>query len=151
MRKTHTGRRQFLATAGLAAAAASRPLAAYGQAVDNARQASKPSALQITELKCGYVRGSMFVKIHTNQGIWGCGEAVDAIGGTYNFAKTLGQRIRGQNPLNVHRLFEQLRKGGVFSGAQAGMYIAVLTAVETALWDLGRQGPERPGLSAARR
>src|SRR4029079_12651029 len=65
-----------------------------------------------------------------------CGEAVDAIGGTYNFAKTLGQRIRGQNPLNVHRLFEQLRKGGVFSGAQAGMYIAWLTAVETALWDL---------------
>ena len=50
------------------------------------------------------------MKIHTNQGIWGCGEAVDAIGGTYHLVKTLGQRIRGQNPLNVHRLFEQLRK-----------------------------------------
>src|SRR3954462_8270591 len=137
MRTAPTDRRKFLATAGgLAAAAAARPLAAYGQAVDNARQASRPSALQITDLKCAYVRGSMFVKIHTNQGIWGCGEAVDAVGGTYTLAKTLGQRIRGQSPLNVHRLFEQLRKGGVFAGAQAGMFVAVLTAVETALWDL---------------
>src|SRR4029079_17548380 len=136
MRTAPSDRRKFLATASLAAAAAARPLAAYGQAVDSARQASRPSALQITELKCGYVRGSLFVKIHTNQGIWGCGEAVDAVGGTYTLVKTLGQRLRGQNPLNVHRLFEQLRKGSVFSGAQAGMFVAVLSALETALWDL---------------
>ena len=38
-----TGRRTFLATAGLAAAAAARPLSAYGQAVDNAKQASSVS------------------------------------------------------------------------------------------------------------
>ena len=95
-----------------------------------------PSALRITDLKCGYVRGSLFVKIHTNQGIWGCGEGVDAIGGTYNLVQSFGQRLRGQNPLNVHRLFEQLRKGGVFGGAQAGVFVAVLSAVETALWDL---------------
>jgi galactonate dehydratase len=137
MTNAFTARRKFLATAGLAAAATTaRPFEAYGQAVDSARQASRPSALQITELKCGYVRGSLFVKIHTNQGIWGCGEAVDAVGGTYHLVRTLGQRIRGQNPLNVHRLFEQLRKGSVFGGAQAGVFVAVLTAVETALWDL---------------
>ena len=82
MSKTSNGRRAFLATCAMAGAAATRPLAAFGQAVDNARQASSPSALRITELKAGYVRGSLFVKIHTNQGIWGCGEAVDAIGGT---------------------------------------------------------------------
>ena len=130
------GRRSFLATCGLAAAATARPLAAFGQAVDNAKQASSPSALRITDLKCGYVRGSLFVKVHTNQGIWGCGEGVDAIGGTYNLVQSIGQRIRDQNPLNVHRIFEQVRKGGVFGGAQAGVFVAVLTAVETALWDL---------------
>ena len=113
-----------------------RPLAAFGQAVDNARQASSPSALRITDVKCGYVRGSLFVKIHTNQGIWGCGEAVDAIQGTYHMVQSFGQRIRDQSPLNVHRLFEQIRKGGVFGGAQSGVFIAVLSAVETALWDL---------------
>ena len=120
----------------MAGAAAARPLAAFGQAVDNAKQASSPSALRITEVKCGYVRGSLFVKIHTNQGIWGCGEAVDAIQGTYHMVQSFGQRLRNQSPLNVHRLFEQIRKGGVFGGAQSGVFIAVLSAMETALWDL---------------
>src|SRR6478609_2450970 len=144
MKQTTTGRRTFLTTCALAGAAAARPLAAFGQAVDNARQASAPSALQITEVKCGYVRGSLFVKIHTNQGIWGCGEGVDAIGGTYTLVKSLGQRLRGQNPLNVHRLFEQLRKGSVFGGAQSGMFVAVLSAVETALWDLAGKALNLP-------
>jgi galactonate dehydratase len=136
MEKSSTGRRAFLATCAMAGAAAARPLSAFGQAVDNAKQASSPSALRITDLKCGYVRGSLFVKIHTNQGIWGCGEAVDAIQGTYHMVRSFGQRLRNQSPLNVHRLFEQIRKGGVFGGAQSGVFIAVLSAVETALWDL---------------
>jgi galactonate dehydratase len=134
--KSSTGRRTFLATCAMAGAAAARPLAVFGQAVNNAPQASSPSALRITDVKCGYVRGSLFVKIHTNQGIWGCGEAVDAIQGTYHMVQSLGQRLRNQSPLNVHRHFEQLRKGGVFGGAQAGVFIAVLSALETALWDL---------------
>src|SRR5918993_2409679 len=109
MNKTSNGRRTFLATCAMAGTAAARPLAAFGQAVDNAKQASSPSALRITDLKCGYVRGSLFVKIHTNQGIWGCGEAVDAVAGTYHMVEIFGRRIRDQNPLNVHRLFEQIR------------------------------------------
>ena len=134
--KPNAGRRTFLATCAMAGAAATRPLAAFGQAVDRARQASSPSALRITDVKSGYVRGSLFVKIHTNQGIWGCGEAVDAIQGTSLMVQNFGQRLRNQNPLNVHRIFEQIRKGGVFGGAQSGVFIAVLSAVETALWDL---------------
>jgi galactonate dehydratase len=134
--KSSAGRRMFLAACAAAGAAATRPLTGFGQAVDNARQASAPAALRITDVKCGYVRGSLFVKIHTNQGIWGCGEAVDAIQGTYHMVQNLSQRLRNQNPLNVHRIFEQLRKGGVFAGAQSGVFIAVLSAVETALWDL---------------
>jgi len=134
--KPNAGRRTFLATCAMAGAAATRPLAALAQAVASAPQASSPSALRITDVKSGYVRGSLFVKIHTNQGIWGCGEAVDAIQGTSLMVQNFGQRLRNQNPLNVHRIFEQIRKGGVFGGAQAGVYIAVLSAVETALWDL---------------
>jgi galactonate dehydratase len=128
-----TTRRSFLAAS---AVAATQPLAAFAQAVENSRRASSPSALKITDVKCGYVRGSLFVKIHTNQGIWGCGEAVDAVGGTYHLVQNFGRRMRDQNPLNVHRLVESVRKGGVFAGAQSGMYVAVLSALETALWDL---------------
>ena len=109
------------------------------------RQAGLQSvALRITEAKCGDVRGSLFVKIHTNQGIWGCGEAVDAVQGTYHMVRTFGERLRNQNPLNVHRLFEQIRKGGVFGGAQSGVFIAVLSALETALWDLAGKALNLP-------
>jgi galactonate dehydratase len=144
MKKSSTGRRAFLASCAMAGAAAARPLAAFGQAVDNTKQASSPSALRITDVKCGYVRGSLFVKIHTNQGIWGCGEAVDAVQGTYHMVRSFGQRLRTQSPLNVHRLFEQVRKGSVFGGAQSGMFVAVLSAVETALWDLAGKALNLP-------
>jgi galactonate dehydratase len=134
MRTTET-RRSFLAKSTLAGAAL-QPLAAFGQAVQNANTASNPSALRITDLKCGYVRGSLFVKIHTNQGIWGCGEAVDAVSGTYYMVQNLGRQLRNQSPLNVNAVAERIRTGGVFGGAQSGMFVAVLSAIETALWDL---------------
>ncbi|GAB2796204.1 mandelate racemase/muconate lactonizing enzyme family protein [Rhabdobacter roseus] len=100
--------------------------------------ASNPSELRITDIKCGFIRNghSLFVKIYTNQDVWGCGEGVDATPGTYHLVKMMGARIKGRSPLNVHRLFEDLRRGGFFEGAQSGMYVAVLTAIETALWDL---------------
>jgi galactonate dehydratase len=135
-------RRSFLTKAALAGVLGTSALSGYGQglvrAVNQAPQASKPADLKITDVKCGFLekRGSMFVKIHTNQGIWGCGEAVDAIAGTYHLVKRMGERLKGQSPLNVHRLFEDIRKSGFFAGAQSGMYIAVLSAIETALWDL---------------
>lgn len=105
-------------------------------AVDRTPRASAPSDLKITEVKCGYVRGALYVKIYTNQDVWGCGEAVDAIQGTYYMVKRMGDMLRGQSPLNPNRLAEQLRKGAFFGGAQSGVYVAVLTAIETALWDL---------------
>ncbi len=133
-------RRSFLTRGSYAGAAtlAALPLTALGQAVDNASQASRPSALEITNVTCGFIRNgaSLFVKIETNQDIVGYGEGVDAVRGTYHLVNSLGRQLRGNNPLEVHRLFEQLRRGGVFGGAQSGMYVAVLSAIETALWDL---------------
>ena len=112
--------------------------ATLATAVDRASLSSRPSDLRITDVKCGFIRGgsSLFVKIYTNQGIWGSGEGVDAVRGTYHLVTGLGQRLRDRDPLDVHRLFEELRRGGVFGGAQSGMYVAVLSAIETALWDL---------------
>ena len=134
-------RRNFITKAAIAAAVT--PFASlsvfgkeYENAIDKIEKKSPPSDLKITDIKCGYIRGSLFVKIYTNQDIWGCGEGVDAIPGTYYLVKNFGNRIKGQSPLNVHRLFETIRKSGFFQGAQSGMYVAVLSAIETALWDL---------------
>lgn len=139
--KQDNSRRSFLSKAALAAAITPlAPLAGFGKgfenAIDKTPMVSPPSDLKITDVKCGYIKGSLFVKIYTNQNIWGCGEGVDAVPGTYHLVKSFGARLKGQNPLNVHRLFENIRKGGFFQGAQSGMYVAVLSAIETALWDV---------------
>jgi galactonate dehydratase len=135
-------RRDFFQKATVASAMAATPLASFGseyeKAIFKAPKSSAPSDLKITDIKAGYIRGghSLFVKIYTNQDIVGHGEGVDATPGTYHLVKAMGNRIKGQNPLNVNRLFEQIRKSGFFEGAQSGMYVAVLTAIETALWDV---------------
>ena len=144
-----SSRRKFINKAAIAAAMT--PFASfssfgqgYEQAIDNTVKRSAPSDLKITDVKCGYIRGSLFVKIYTNQGIVGCGEGVDAIPGTYYLVKNFGNRIKNQNPLNVHRLFENIRKSGFFQGAQSGMYVAVLSAIETALWDIAGKALNLP-------
>jgi len=135
-------RRDFLTKTMAAGAFTAVPFANYGReletAVDCTGKLSAPSSLKITDIKCGYIRGghSLFVKVYTNQDVVGHGEGVDATPGTYHLVKIFGERLRGKNPLNVHRLFEDLRRRGFFEGAQAGMYVSVLTAVESALWDL---------------
>lgn len=136
-----SSRRSFLTKSALAVALAPvTSLSSFGQgletAVEKTPKTSPPADLKITDIKCGYVRGSLFVKIYSNQDIWGCGEGVDAIPGTYHLVKNFANRIKGKNPLNVHRLFEDVRRSGFFQGAQSGMYVAVLSAIETALWDL---------------
>ena len=139
-------RRSFITKAALAGAFA--PFTSFGQgfekAIKKTEKRSAPSDLKITEIKCGYIKGSLFVKIFTNQDIWGCGEGVDAIPGTYHLVKNFGERIKGKSPLNVHRLFEDIRKSGFFQGAQSGMYVAVLSAVESALWDLAGKALNLP-------
>ena len=140
--KSRYTRRDFVGKSALAAAMALNPFFAFGQelenAVDRANLSSRPTDLRITDVKCGFIRGGagLFVKIHTNQGIYGCGEGVDAVNGAYHLVQSIGRRLRDRDPLDVHRLFEELRRGGVFGGAQSGMYVAVLSAIETALWDL---------------
>lgn len=137
----HYSRRSFLnkAVAGTAGAAL---LSNFGNDLFAAIQKhplfSAPSDLKITGVKSGYIRGghSLFVKVYSNQDIVGHGEGVDATPGTHYLVKMMGERIKGQNPLNMHRIFEDVRRRGFFEGAQGGMYISVLTAIETALWDL---------------
>jgi galactonate dehydratase len=137
-----SNRRNFLSKAAITSAMVVSPLSNFGSgfenAINNAPKSSSPADLKITDVKCGYIRNghSLFVKIYSNQDIVGHGEGVDATPGTYHLVKMFGNRIKGKSPLNVNRLFEDIRRSGFFEGAQAGMFVAVLTAIETALWDL---------------
>ena len=135
-------RRNFLAKASLVGAAVmAAPLSkTFGQGLIDAKertpQASAPSDLKITGVKCAYSGGGLFVKIYTNQGIWGSGEGVDAVIGTYYVIKRIERMLVGRSPLNPNRIAEEIRKANFFGGAQSGMFVATLTAIEAALWDL---------------
>jgi galactonate dehydratase len=116
------------------------PMATFGrgleEAVERTPMVSPPSNIKMTDVKCGYIGGKLFVKIFSDQDIYGCGEGVDAIGGTYHLVQNLGRRLRGQSPFNMHKIFEDYRRSAHFGGGQSGMFVAVLSAIETALWDL---------------
>ena len=135
-------RRDFFTKATATTALTALPFVHFGKEYENAIEQtpklSSPSNLKITNIKCGYIRAGhgLFIKVYTNEDLVGHGEGVDATPGTYHLVKLFSERLKGKSPLNVHRLFEDIRRRGFFEGAQSGMYIAVLTAVETALWDL---------------
>ena len=138
-------RRSFLGKLSLAGAAGllgAPALASAGTGLVGAKErtshASAPADLKITDVTCGFIKGGhdLIVKISTNQGIVGWGQGVDAVSGTYYMVKEMGNRLKGQNPLNPNRIQEDLRKGAFFGGAQSGVYVAVMGAIETALWDV---------------
>jgi galactonate dehydratase len=136
-------RRSFLSKAALAAAMAPlAPMATFGRgyedAIEKFPKTSPPSDLKIESITPAYIRGvnSVYIKITTNQGIVGYGEGVDAVPGMYYFVKRMAGGLRGRNPLDIHSIFNDIRKRGIFEGAQGGMYIAVLSAIEIALWDI---------------
>ena len=143
---TEHSRRSFFKKAGMAGAAGMAAFTNFGTGIERAvaaqSLASSPSALRITKIATAFATRSqrrMFVKVETNQGITGYGEGTDAVVGGYHLSSFLGELLIGKSPLDVNRLFEDVRRierDVVFSGAQAGTFVAVLSGLEIALWDL---------------
>jgi len=104
--------------------------------------------LKITDIRTAEVMvhgHQTHVRIYTDQGIFGEGECTDAADGAVGIINRRFRRmLMGQDPLNVDYLFERLRTGGIFAGAQSGQYITALTGVEIALWDLAGKALNLP-------
>lgn len=96
-------------------------------------QYSRPSALQITDIRVANLVGvpfrSSILRIDTNQGITGYGEVRDGASATY--ALMLKSRLVGENPCNVDKLFRKIKQFG-HHGRQAGG----VCGIEMALMDL---------------
>ncbi|HEX3132601.1 MAG TPA: mandelate racemase/muconate lactonizing enzyme family protein, partial [Planctomycetota bacterium] len=126
-------RRQFLCAAPLA-------LPALSAALQAQTSPYRRPKLKITDVRTAQVLGhgyQLHVRIYTDQGIFGHGEATDAIMGGVPLVRSFRNALIGRDPLNVDALWERIRTGnGIFAGAQGGQYITALTAVEIALWDL---------------
>lgn len=94
---------------------------------------SRPSELRITDLRAVTVGwgGWRFplIRIDTNQGLSGIGEARD--GASKTFALMLKSRIVGENPCQVEKVFRKIKQFGGHARQAGGV-----CAVEMALMDL---------------
>ena len=95
--------------------------------------------MKISEIRTAEVRGhgySCFVRIGTDVGLVGTGECIHGGAGIQQIIAELGRVILGEDPMNVDRLYEKMRRAHVFNGANAGHLVTALTGIEIALWDL---------------
>lgn len=128
-------RRDFLA--GLASAA---PLLA------GSRGAAADPKLKITAVKPVRLKGvnSRFIRIYTDQGLYGTGESLDTIGVEDIVQKHLGPALIGRDPLDIEGVWFDLwtwktPPGAippVFMRGMGGPYLGARSGIDIALWDL---------------
>jgi L-alanine-DL-glutamate epimerase-like enolase superfamily enzyme len=113
---------------------------------DQIRTASRPSDLQITDMRTATVGWDRWrftlILIDTNQGLSGYGEVRDFASKT--FALMLKNRIIGENPCNVDKIFRKIKQFG-YHGRQGGG----VCAVEMALMDLAGKAYGAPAYMLA--
>ncbi len=117
-------------------------LGGLSEAVQSASSPYRRPKLKITDVRTALVRAhgqQLHVRIYTEEGLVGQGEATDAAVGGPALVASFRRMLVGQDPLNVDALFERIRTSGIFAGAQGGQYVAALSGVEIALWDLAGQ------------
>jgi galactonate dehydratase len=109
------------------------------EAIQAASSPYRRPRLTITDVRTAEVMAhgyQLHVRVYTDQGLYGHGEGTDAVQGGVPLVGMFRRFLVGQDPLNVEAAFERIRTSGIFAGAQGGQYVATLSAVEAALWDL---------------
>lgn len=95
--------------------------------------------VKITGVKCMIVRGTWdwnLVKIETDAGIHGIGEAYWGHGVKDVILNQLAPHVIGEDPLNVDKLYTKMIMNTFGAGAQSGITVTAASGIEIALWDL---------------
>ena len=103
--------------------------------------------MKITEIKTAEASGhgfSTFVKIFTDEGVVGVGECIHGGDGCSRLIEDMAGIITGEDPLDVDRLIETIRRAYLFNGAIAGNAVTAMTGIEIALWDLAGKALDLP-------
>ena len=114
-------------------------LPALAGAVETNSSSYRRPKLKITDVRTAQVMvhgPQTHVRIYTDQGIYGQGEATDAAVGTPSLIRGWRRMLIGRDPLDVEAIWERIRTLGIFAGAQGGragqpmmaffMHVAVL-------------------------
>ena len=102
--------------------------------------------VNVTTAVVAYHGQATLVRIDTDEGISGFGEAnPDAgAGAVVGMIEFLTPLLIGEDPRNVERCWEKLRRSKVFAGAQGGVFVIALSGIELALWDLAGKAAGQP-------
>src|SRR3954447_7258230 len=95
-------------------------LPALARAVEANTTAHQRPKLKITDVRTAQVMvhgPQTHVRVYTDQGIYGQGEATDAAAGTTSLLHGWRRILVGRDPLNVEALWETIRTSGIFAGA----------------------------------
>jgi L-alanine-DL-glutamate epimerase-like enolase superfamily enzyme len=95
--------------------------------------------VKITDVKAMFVRANTetnLVKIETDSGITGIGEAYWGRGVKDMILGYLRQQVVGQDPLDIEPLYTKMLRFTGGAGSQAGVTVTAISGVEIALWDL---------------
>ncbi len=87
--------------------------------------------MKITDLKCAVIGQNPIVRINTDSGIYGYGQAENSKPYLKPHVLFYKQYILGEDPTNVERVMMRIRRLGAFKP-----WGAAVSAIEMALWDI---------------
>ena len=98
------------------------------------------------------MQDAFLVRVKTDEGITGIGEgnhtpqamkAVVDSPGSHSWSQGIKQLLVGRDPLNPPRMWDTMYRSTVMSGRR-GLGVAVLAAIDVALWDLKGKAEGKP-------
>src|SRR5438067_8713405 len=105
----------------------------------------------VTE-RCDGSQETLIVKVHTDAGIVGVGEAdssslvakaIIEAPLSHKICRGLAECVLGQDPFEIDRLIHRMYEGSIFFGRQ-GAAIQALSGIEIALWEIVGKATHRP-------
>ena len=105
---------------------------------NHARNRAPERDVAITDIETCVVEGNFewnLVKVHTDAGVTGIGEAYRG-GGVTDIIEYMSGFLVGENPLDVERLFRRMIQETSGHGGTTGKVVTAATGVEIACWDV---------------
>jgi L-alanine-DL-glutamate epimerase-like enolase superfamily enzyme len=102
--------------------------------------------------RCDGSQETLVVRVHTDEGIVGVGEADSSAHVakaiveaplSHKICRGLAECVVGQDPFEIDRLVHRMYEGAIFYGRQ-GAVIQAMSGVEIALWDIVGKAVKRP-------
>jgi galactonate dehydratase len=135
LQRTRLGRREILSLGCAAGAVSMAEEVLFGQAPAGSVE-DRSSAIRISSLRPVVCRDRVFVKLGTNQGVFGWGEIKGVVPTVAEaLAKVMFELLEGQNPTRIEHLWQTLyraernQRGGAFM-------LHTIAGIDMALWDI---------------